>query len=159
SKERIFEEYVNRVPFGPGLRGIEAASQFYFGRATKDLSLAQAALLASMPRGPSLYDPRHAADRALRRRDRVLDRMLVQGLASEDEVARAKAEKLALVPAKGGFGAPHFVEALLSGALSGSSPPAAPPSGTPPSVLKTTLDADLQRELELAARRTVDDLA
>ena len=69
SKPRILEEYLNRVAFGPSLRGVEAASRFYFDKSTRDLSLAEAAALASLPRGPTLYDPRRGAQRLVRRRE------------------------------------------------------------------------------------------
>ncbi|HEY4105658.1 MAG TPA: biosynthetic peptidoglycan transglycosylase, partial [Polyangiaceae bacterium] len=57
SKPQILEEYLNRIEFGPNLRGIEAASQFYFDKPAADLDLAEAATLVSITRGPSLYDP------------------------------------------------------------------------------------------------------
>ena len=65
SKREILEQYLNRAPFGPGLRGMEAASRFYFGRGVRDLSLAETALLAGMPRGPSLLRS-HEGDHAHR---------------------------------------------------------------------------------------------
>src|SRR5690606_30277188 len=123
SKAEILEQYLNRVAFGPGLRGVEAASRFYFDKPTRDLSLAEAAALASMPRGPALYDPRRGTGPLLRRRDRVLDRMLAAGLAGEDEVARARAEPIVLAPKGSGLGAPHLVRAVLTGALDGGAAP------------------------------------
>ena len=60
-KRTILEEYLSRVEFGPNVRGIEAASRLYFDKPAAKLSLAEAAALASIPRGPTLYDPRPAA--------------------------------------------------------------------------------------------------
>ncbi|HVY45880.1 MAG TPA: biosynthetic peptidoglycan transglycosylase, partial [Minicystis sp.] len=70
SKGRILEEYLNRVELAPGLRGAEAASRYLFDKRPEELSLAEAALLAGLPRGPAFYDPRRGTARAVARRDR-----------------------------------------------------------------------------------------
>ncbi|WP_437879002.1 penicillin-binding protein 1C [Sorangium sp. So ce513] len=155
SKREILEQYLNRVAFGPGLRGVEAASRFYFDKPTADLSLAEAAALASMPRGPSLYDPRRGTGPLERRRNRVLDRMLAAGLAGEAEVARARAEPIALAPKGGGLGAPHLVRAVLGGALGDG---AGPLRGRA-SAITLTIDRGLQREIEVLAQQTVRGLS
>ncbi|WP_437292229.1 penicillin-binding protein 1C [Sorangium sp. So ce406] len=157
SKREILEQYLNRVAFGPGLRGVEAASRFYFDKPTADLSLAEAAALASMPRGPALYDPRRGTGPLERRRNRVLDRMLAAGLAGEAEVARARAEPIALAPKGGGLGAPHLVRAVLGGAL-GDGAGAAPLRGRA-SAITLTIDRGLQREIEVLAQQTVRGLS
>jgi penicillin-binding protein 1C len=154
SKRRILEEYLNRVAFGPGLRGIEAASRFYFDKPTRDLSLAEAAALASLPRGPSLYDPRKGKERLLRRRDRVLDRMLAARLASTDEIARAHAEPLSLAPRGSGLGVPHLRRAVLAGSID----PVGALRGRASSIT-ITVDRGLQREAEILAQTTVERLA
>ncbi len=154
-KRAILEQYLNRAAFGPGLRGIEAASRQYFDKPTRDLSLAEAAALAGMPRGPSLYDPRRGAERLRARRDRVLDRMAAMGAATADEVARAKAEPITLAPGGAGLGAPHFVRAVLGGAVD----PAAGALRGRAREIETTIDRDLQREAEAMARRAVRALA
>ena len=153
SKREILEQYLNRVTFGPGLRGVEAASRFYFDKPTADLSLAEAAALAGMPRGPALYDPRRAAALVLRRRDRILDRMEDAGLASAGEVARAKAEPMVVAPKGSGLGAPHLVQAVRSGALG--------PGGAIEGAgsITLTIDRGLQGELEVLAREAVRGLA
>ena len=74
-KERILTEYLNRVSYGPNLRGFGAASQAYFAEPPAALSVAQTALVAGLPRGPSIYDVTHHPDLARHRRDRVLTRM------------------------------------------------------------------------------------
>ncbi len=153
SKDEILEQYANRISFGPGLRGIEAASRFYFDKPARELSLSQAAALAGMPRGPSLYDPRKRADRLLVRRDTVLDRMRGAGLATEEDVLRAKAEPLVIAPRGGGLGAPHLVQALTSGKL-------ADLGASRASVADVTLTVDrgLQRTIEVLAQDTVAQL-
>ncbi|WP_437922769.1 penicillin-binding protein 1C [Sorangium sp. So ce291] len=164
SKREILEQYLNRVAFGPGLRGVEAASRFYFDKPTADLSLAEAAALASMPRGPALYDPRRGTGPLERRRNRVLDRMLAAGLAGEAEVARARAEPIALAPKGSGLGAPHLVRAVLGGALDGGAGPGAEGPGAAPSrgrasAITLTIDRGLQREIEVLAQQTVRGLS
>lgn len=155
SKRAILEQYVNRVMFGPSLRGVEAASRFYFDKPAQDLSLAEAAALAGMPRGPSLYDPRRGTERLERRRARVLDRMVESGFITDDEASRAKAEPIALAPKGSGLGAPHLVQGVLSGSIDS----AAGPLKSRASSITLTIDRDLQREMEVLALRTVRDLA
>jgi penicillin-binding protein 1C len=155
SKREILEQYLNRVAFGPGLRGIEAASHFYFDKPTRDLSLAEAALLSGMPRGPSLYDPTKGTVRVERRRNRILARLLSNGQATGDEVRRAQSEPIALAKGVGGLGAPHFVRALLQGTID----PSVRGSGSLPGEITTTLDARLQREAEVLAQGTVKSLS
>ena len=75
SKKQILELYLNRVYFGAGAYGIEAASQRYFGKPAAQLSLGEAALLAGMMKGPTRYSPVAATDRAARRATIVLDEM------------------------------------------------------------------------------------
>ncbi len=151
-KARILERYLNEIEFGPNLRGAEAASWHYFEKAARDLSLAEAATLASLPRGPTLYEPRRHPERAKTRRDRVLRRMAKHGFVGEDEARRAEAEPLGTVTRSPGGAAPHFVHALLAGQLSERGP-----QGTVEIV--SSLDHDLQHELTLAARGTVDQLS
>jgi penicillin-binding protein 1C len=156
TKREILEQYLNRVSFGPNLRGVEAASRYYFDKPTMALSLAEAAALASIPRGPSLYDPRRpkGRERLRRRRDRVLTRMAKSGLATPEEVRRALAEPLVVARFLGNFGAPHFTQAILSGGLETGLP-----QGATPTELTTTLDRGLYAEIEALARSTVRGLA
>lgn len=153
-KDEILEQWANRVAFGAGLRGIEAASRRYFDRGARDLSLSQAAALASIPRGPSLYDPRRGTELVRRRRDRVLARMAEAGMISEAERARAASEPIDVLPAPVARDAAHFVAAAVGGEL-------APSRAESDEVVevRTTLDLSLQRELEQAVRNQVDALA
>src|SRR6266849_9362385 len=74
-KQQILTLYLNQIYLGNGYYGVEAAAQGYFGRAAKDLSVAQAALLAALPKAPSSYDPRRFPDAAVKRRNLVLGQM------------------------------------------------------------------------------------
>ncbi|NUP12064.1 MAG: penicillin-binding protein 1C [Polyangiaceae bacterium] len=155
-KKRILEEYLNRVEFGPNVRGVEAASQLYFGKPARELSLAEAAALASIPRGPAVYDPLKHPDNLRARRDRVLERMADHRLATPDEVQRAKGEPIVAMSRARSGSAPHFIEALRAGSLDPCGEMAPIPAGA--ARVKTTLIADLQREIEQAARATIREL-
>ena len=96
SKQQILERYLNMAPFGNGAYGVYAASQVYFGKKPKDLSVAQAAQLASMVKGPTLYDPTTTGGnkRLVDRRNWVLDGMQQLGTATAPVVAKAKTAKI-----------------------------------------------------------------
>ncbi|ABZ84450.1 penicillin-binding protein 1a [Heliomicrobium modesticaldum Ice1] len=90
SKEQILEMYLNRIYFGNGAYGVQAAAQTYFGKNAAALTLTEAALLASMPRAPSYYSPITNPEAALDRRNTILSIMARNGFASESEVEEAK---------------------------------------------------------------------
>jgi penicillin-binding protein 1A len=85
SKEQILEAYLNQIPFGHGWNGVETASRRYFGKSAARLTLAEAATLAAMPKGPALYDPIRYPDRVRQRRNTVLDLMVEQKYISRAE--------------------------------------------------------------------------
>jgi len=153
SKARILEEYLNRVEFGPNLRGIDAASRHYFDKPAAQLDLAEAALLVSIPRGPTLYDPARGTRAVLRRRDRVLGRMVAQGLATSEAAHTAQLEPLTLARGLTQGGTEHLVLGLLSGSL------APELRGERVQRLSTTIDSGLQREVSELARRAARSVA
>jgi penicillin-binding protein 1C len=152
-KDAILEAYLNRVEFGPNVEGAEAAARQYFGKRARSLSLAEAATLAALPRGPSLYDPRRGTERLLRRRDRVLDRMAHAGFVSSSESESAKTEPLRLVERPASGLAAHFFTGL-EGGLDRCAPP--PSLGPDAATVTTTLDGDLQRQAEVIVARNVE---
>ena len=93
-KDKILETYLNSVPFGGNTRGVEAAARSWFGKPAKELSLAEAALLAGLLRGPAYYRPDRHPERARELRDRLIDTLERRGAASAQEARRAKAEPL-----------------------------------------------------------------
>jgi len=101
TKSELLNAYVNEVYLGQdgarAIHGFGLASQFYFGKPLGELELHELALLVAEVRGPTYYDPRRHADRALERRNFVLQRMADEGLASNDEVQKAAEQKLSLV--------------------------------------------------------------
>jgi membrane carboxypeptidase/penicillin-binding protein len=72
SKDQILEAYLNQIPFGHGWYGVESAARHYFGKSASKLTLAEAASLAAMPKGPALYDPLKYPDRVRQRRNVVM---------------------------------------------------------------------------------------
>ena len=90
SKEAILEAYVNRIYFGSGFYGVEAASQAYFGKPASRLDLSEAAMLAGLIRSPNRLSPFVNPRRAIRERDMVLDRMRDVGFITPEECEREK---------------------------------------------------------------------
>jgi penicillin-binding protein 1A len=114
SKHEIMELYLNQIYFGSGAYGIEAAAEEYFGKTTAQLTLAESALLAALPRAPSRLNPRANESAALEGRELVLRRMAAQGLITESERAAAAAEELVLEVGdiESDDVAPYFVESV-----------------------------------------------
>jgi penicillin-binding protein 1A len=109
SKDQILEWYLNQVPFGPNIYGVQAASQSYFGKSVSELSLAQSTLLAATIKAPSHFYPfGENLNELLARKDYILDRMANLGYISEEEKEKAKKEEIKFSqPQK--ILAPHFV--------------------------------------------------
>lgn len=107
SKDEILEMYLNRIYFGRGFYGIEAAAQGYFGKPALALSLDEAALLAGLIQAPSAYAPPSNLDRALARRVVVLNRMQAVGAITAEQAAKAAAAKVHL---RRELGQPRFGE-------------------------------------------------
>ncbi len=114
SKERVLEAYLNRVGFGNQVYGIDAAARLYFDRNPKELSLAQSCFLGAILRAPTYYNPYHHYGRALRRQHRILEMMRSRGLISRLEYETAVGESIVLIPHRGRFRAPHFVDMVLA---------------------------------------------
>lgn len=110
SKDQILEMYLNQVPYGGTAWGIEAASRMYFGKSIKEVSLAEAALLAGLPAAPSTYSPYNAGfEAAFSRQAEVLRRMVEDRVISKSEAESALASTVHIRPPNSGIRAPHFV--------------------------------------------------
>jgi membrane peptidoglycan carboxypeptidase len=96
SKDWILERYLNTAYFGDGAYGIQAAARHYFNVNARDLNLPQSAMLAGLVKNPSGYDPTNSPDRALERRNVVLDRMAQLGAAPQAKVDKVKDKDLRL---------------------------------------------------------------
>jgi penicillin-binding protein 1C len=154
SKHQVLEQYLNRVYYGGGAYGIEAAARRFFGKPAATLSPGEATLLAVLPRAPLAYDPRHNLPAALERRARVLALLEARGGLDAATRARIEAQPIVLAAAAGPDPrAPHFTDWALA-----QVPAAARAAG---GTVRTTLDLALQRRLEravalhLEARRRV----
>lgn len=97
-KDKILEMYLNNVYLGSGAYGVEGASEIYFNKHLKNLTLAESALIAGLPQAPSVYSPFHDKDLAIQRRNQVLKRMYRMRFITKDEYESAKQEKLHLNP-------------------------------------------------------------
>lgn len=112
SKEKILELYLNQVYFGHGAYGVEAAAQTYFSKSVDQLTLAEAAILAGLPRAPNSYSPIIDQERARKRREHVLSRMAELGFITREaalESSKVPFDESRFAPSKNL--APYFVEA------------------------------------------------
>jgi len=96
TKEEILTNYVNTIAYGHGSYGVEAAAITYFDKSAKDLTLIEAALLAGLPRAPSNYDPFKNPEKALSRRNIVLDRLVAVKYITEKEASELKKTPITL---------------------------------------------------------------
>jgi penicillin-binding protein 1A len=118
TKEEILERYLNQVYFGQGAYGVEMAARVYFGKPVKAVTLPEAALLAGLLRGPSLYSPYRNFGLAKARQEIVLGRMAALGMITPAEAAAARKAKIVLAPASNaglaGIRAPYFVSFIMA---------------------------------------------
>ncbi|QBM29951.1 Penicillin-binding protein 1A [Hydrogenophaga pseudoflava] len=98
TKEQILEIYMNQIFLGQRAYGFSTAAQTYFGKQLKDVTIAEAAMLAGLPKAPSAYNPISNPKRARTRQLYIIDRMLENGFITADEAQQAKAEELKLRP-------------------------------------------------------------
>src|SRR5512132_1928462 len=109
SKDKILELYLNQIALGNGAYGVETASQRYFGKSVRDLNLAEAATLAALPKAPERYNPRRFPDRAVTRRNTIVELLRHEGAISAEDARLARAFPLKLgSKAVSGEVAPYF---------------------------------------------------
>ncbi len=115
SKDEIFGMYLNRIYFGHGVYGVQAASRLYFGKDVDQLTPEEGALLAGIPKHPGLYSPYRDAEAAKARRNLVLTLMEGYRLIPPMEADRARAAALRVVGVKGqgGYNFPYFVDQVI----------------------------------------------
>ncbi len=111
TKQQIFTLYANQIYLGRGTYGFEAGSEYYFSKHARELTLPEAAMLAALPKGPESYSPVRYPERALKRRNLVLQEMLNDHKITAQEAADAKAAPLGLhLESPPNSEAPYFVE-------------------------------------------------
>jgi penicillin-binding protein 1A len=154
TKNEILELYLNQVYFGSGAYGVESAARIFFNKSVKDLSLAECALVAGMPKSPSRYSPLVNQDLALKRRNIVLKQMLDTGIITDGVYNNAIAEPLTLAIGKmEADQAPYFVD-YIKKELEGIVGPAQLYKGG--LTVFTTLNNALQQEAEKAVTSGLD---
>lgn len=100
SKDEILEGYLNTINYGHGMYGIENASQFYFGKSAKDLTLAEAAMLTGIPKSPSNYSPLINLEKATQRQQSILNNMYQNKVITKEEYDQALNETLTFIGEK-----------------------------------------------------------
>ena len=151
TKEEILVQYLNRICYGNGAFGIEAASRFYFDKSASQLSLAESAFLAGLPRSPSALNPLHSLGGAVQGQRSILFQMYDLGLVSASKLERSLEEILQLSQAKSRFRAPHFCDYVLSQFT--------PSARRELSLIQTTCDLTLQEKVETLVKNHIDALA
>lgn len=154
SKDQILEMYLNEVSYGGTTYGVQEASKHYFGKDVKNLTLAEAALIAGLPQSPTKYSPFGGhPDLTFSRQREVLHLMRVNKFITKEEEDKALSERITFFPNKQNIEAPHFVmyirekliemfgeEVVLKGGLT----------------VKTTLDLEIQKLAEKVATEEIN---
>jgi penicillin-binding protein 1A len=149
TKKQILGLYMNRVYFGSGAYGIEAASQRYFDKPAKKLTVGEAALLAGMMKAPSRYNPVNDAQRSAKRADVVLTEMTRAGVITKDEATEARRNKVIVSRTLATQHAEYFIDWLdqeIRGLVG---------EPTEDLVVETTLDLPIQTAAERAVQAIV----
>ncbi|MDR3526963.1 MAG: penicillin-binding protein 1C [Rhizomicrobium sp.] len=141
SKDEILSFYLTLAPFGGNLEGVKAASLSYFGKPANQIDLAQAALLVALPQSPVKQRPDRHAIAALKGRDKVLTRMVQEGVVTASDAALARREGVPFARQTMPLIAPHLSEKLAR--------------SHPQSRIVTTLDGDIQTAVEQLAAQEV----
>ncbi len=141
SKDEILSFYLTLAPFGGNLEGVRAASLSYFGKPANQIDLSQAALLVALPQSPVKQRPDRHAIAALKGRDKVLARMVSEGIVTASDAAIARREGVPFARQAMPLVAPHLSERLAR--------------ATNSTRIVTTLDADVQTALEQLAAQEV----
>ncbi len=149
TKNDIALLYLNLAPFGNRIQGIKRASRIYFGKDTSLLSTAEGAFLVAIPLNPTRLNPLKNNDQTFARQKRVLNRMKDLGTLSADEWQLAMAERPVIEPTTGEPKAPHFIAHLQKNYPEKLKSGLAHP---------TTLDLDLQREVQALVRQQLKRL-
>jgi len=149
SKGEILEAYINRLPMGGNIYGVEAAARTYFGIPAADLNLAQATLLAAIPNDPTDLNPYSNWQGLKQRQAYAIDRLVADGYITPTEGDRAFREKISLQPRnKGIIAAPHFLFFVAQHLPQQH-----------PAVVRTSIDRPLQQFVEAQVQQIIDGLA
>jgi penicillin-binding protein 1C len=149
NRSEILQAYINRLPMGGNIYGVEAAARVYFGLSARDLNLAQASLLAAIPNNPNQLNPYEHLTALKRRQRYVLDQMVRDRYITQTQAQQALRETVSLQPRQQGIlAAPHFL--FWAARHLGAEHPAQ---------VRTTLDRPLQQFVEAQAQQVIQTLA
>ena len=153
SKDQILGAYINRLPMGGNVYGVEAASRTYFSIPASDLNLAQASLLAAIPNNPTYFNPYDHWKRLKQRQKYVLDRMILDGYTTRSQAERAFTEEILFQSRHQGIiAAPHFLFWLASHTEMAQREEKSSP-------IRTTIDRPLQQFVEAQVQQVISTLA
>ncbi|MFO0775572.1 MAG: PBP1A family penicillin-binding protein [Nitrospiraceae bacterium] len=155
NKDQILELYLNQIYFGQGAYGIAAATQTYYGKELKALTLPEAALLAGLPKSPNHYSPLRSPELAKKRQEHVLSRMEDAGFITPKERQAAVEEKLVFRKPSSDSPAPYFVEHIRQYLVAKYGEAAVYKGGME---IYTTLNLDMQRAADQAVRDGLREL-
>lgn len=152
NKDQILEIYLNESPYGGTIYGVEQASQTFFGKPASELTLAESAYLASIPKAPTYYSPYGKNKKALDSRQKlVLDRMLSLGMITKEDYGLAQKEKVEFLTKNSeNIRAPHFVMYIRDYLIQKYGEDSASVGGLR---VKTTIDFDMQQKAEDVIKR------
>ena len=149
TKNEILSTYLNRVYLGAGNYGVDAAAHYYFGKSARDVSLAEAAVLAGLPKAPSRFAPTNDLQLARARANTVLDRLVSNGDLTEAEVAGARKHPAVVATRERRDGPQYFVDWVANEIQT------LMPQAQGRLIVKTTLDPNRQRAAEDAIARAL----
>ncbi|WP_047980915.1 transglycosylase domain-containing protein [Ornithinibacillus contaminans] len=158
SKSEILEGYLNSVYYGHGAYGIEAASNHFFNKSASELTLAEAAMLAGVPKGPTYYSPFNDLERATNRQQQILTIMHKKEAISDEEYNQASSEELAYAKAEERKPlqiGPYFQDTVLSEAANRLDLDSESIRSGGYQIY-TTLDISMQEQLEKSVSKTVE---
>ncbi|WP_425411059.1 transglycosylase domain-containing protein [Hyphococcus sp.] len=150
TKDEILSLYLNRIYFGAGAYGVESAAQTYFGKSARDVTLAEAAMLAGLPKAPSTYAPTQNPQGAQRRANAVLDNLLEIGAVEPFEAREARLQPPVIMNQNVDSDLGYFFDYAAAKAK------AMAPNVPGDLIVTTTVDQKLQRDAEAAVKAALD---
>lgn len=155
NQDEILSAYINRLPMGGNIYGVEAAARTYFSTPASDLNIAQASLLAAIPNNPTYFNPYAHWERLKQRQKYVLNRMVKEGYVTSAIAQQVYTEKVVFQPRQQGIiAAPHFLFWLAR--QEGGENNSPHPSSSP---IHTTIDRPLQQFVEAQVKQIISSLA
>jgi len=157
SKTEIMVMYLNQIYFGQGAYGIEMAARTYFGKPARELDLAESAMLAGIPRAPSVYSPARNFQAAEKRQRLVLERMVELGFINQSNANKAAGEKLSIKKVNTPVGRTAFLVNLVNDYVKKKHPGMEEKIMSGGYDIKTTFDLDMQQAAERALVEGLQD--